>query len=58
VEKICHFAVKKAVPSNIVKGEIFEIKKKTSSHFKEESYEMAKTFGGFKTDFVFAIFSY
>jgi hypothetical protein len=47
VEKIRDSAVKKTVPSNIVKGEFLNLKKKTSSHFKEESYEMTKTLGGF-----------
>jgi hypothetical protein len=42
-----HYFVKKKVPNNIVKGFFFEKNPKKLTYFKEESYEIAKKFGGF-----------
>jgi hypothetical protein len=45
MQNIQHFA-KKHVPSNMVKGIFWKLKKK-NPYLKEKNYEIAKIFGGF-----------
>jgi hypothetical protein len=57
VEKICHSAVKKTVPSNIVKGEIFNLKRKHPHILRKKVMKWPR----FLVDlgrFSFAIFRY